>query len=274
MKKIIVSLCVLMCLCFVNTINGIASITASLNGEVTGTIGSSIDNTIVTVTLTPESQCGFENLSEQDDVTDWFDYVPDGLLAKVYSIDNNVLSIEFTGVIDDGETEGEYDMSIHIPEGYITFGGTSYSFELDDSDYEYNGSKFVLYDASIELVYKDDYVVSGTVGEEINEQIIVVVINGPEELIFDGEITLSDYNGLHRVITDYDDVEMEMTITYTGIPTNEDHSLIETTISKEYLDTYTIDRLVTMNDNVKYDIVKKQEPQPVVPYVAPVTGID
>ena len=83
MKKILVCFCVLLSLCFSFTVNAIGSITVVINNDVEGYIGETIDDQFVVLTLGPERQCEFVNLSQGDDITSWFTNIPNNLNAKV-----------------------------------------------------------------------------------------------------------------------------------------------------------------------------------------------
>lgn len=287
MKKIITLLCSLLCvfLCFGINAEGLVAI--SVTNHVSGYIGLKIEGQLVDIKLDPSApDASFTDVEVDDDVTEWFTNIPKGLYAKVNEIINNdELKVEINGVVDSSETEGSTKIAITIPEGYIKYGLNVYPDAL--SNEPSNSAKYKLETFyPFEIQYYDSYVVEGEVGEELEPQDVVVEIvncgsNGED---FDYEnivgLVLPTVNGLTPTVTDYDEVDLTITITYTGTPIKESHDLIHTTIPKEYMVNGTEDRIVPDRDDVLFNIVDNTphvDPTPDTPspkFVMPSTGVN
>ena len=298
MKKIVVIFCVLLSLCFSFSVNAVASISAVVNNDVEGYIGETIEDQMVTVSLLPSGQCTFENLNYGDDITSWFTNIPDNLYATVESVVDDVITVRFTGDIDDGESEGISNIEVVIPYieddvstpdneevYYIKFGANVYEDSITDIDN--SNAHYIISDKNVLIEYDGPYTVSGYVGEVLVEQIVVCEFkenSQGEELDLDAiGKTLPVVNGLTPTITDWDDVNMKITITYSGTPIVTSQDLIHTTFPKDYMMLNVVDRVVEDREDVKFNIIDRTpepeltpEPEPIptpIPYIIPATGI-
>ena len=291
MKRIITVLCTILCLCFCININAEGLVAIDVSNHVSGYIGMKIPAAIVDIKLDPSSpDATFNNVKLDDDVTDWFTNIPKGLSARVNEIINNdELKVEINGVVDSGESEGTTQIAVTIPEGYIKYGLNVYEADLDNTPS--NKAKYKLENyLAFEIKYHDAYEIVGEVGKELEPQDVVVeIVNcGSDADDFDYEnilgVELPMVNGLTPTVTDYDDVDLTITITYTGTPLKESHDLIHTTVLKEYMINGTDDRVVPDRDDVLFNIVDNTphvdpipdvpSPKPIPVFVLPNTGVN
>ena len=107
--------------------------------------------------------------------------------------------------------------------------------------------------------------------------VVEIVSGGPDaeelDLAAIGEqLPITNDLGLVPTITDYDDMNMLITITYTGIPSKASNDLIHTTIPASYLDPSIEDRDVPDRNDVRFNIINRQENKR--EYAPPFTGVN
>ena len=153
MKRLIYLLCILVVLSIFIPVSAIASISVDLKGDVEGIVGQRIVNQFVTLTLEPSSECYF-NVSEDDDITDWFTNIPDNLTAIVDRVYDNNIDVRFSEDLDDSNIESKYLISVSIPSDCIYYGSNLYE---DVIDYIDDDSYFIIH--AKEEVTKEDPIV-------------------------------------------------------------------------------------------------------------------
>lgn len=301
-KKIIVILSVVLCIfSCVFRVDADAYFSVIITNDVQGYVGCKTEKQQVSLTFDDPTNYWFnvDSFDELVDVTDWFaPYYPDGIdyTAEVFSVTKQELIVTFEGNVSLTATEGSYPIEVCIPyyedTPYIM---TSIGTYEDDFDNVINdNAHYIISEPEpvvITIQYKGPYVVEGTVGEEIEPQIVEVeLIDCPEEFLPSLlNTTLPTVNGLTPTITSMDIVNGKyITITYTGTPLVESQDLIHTTILKQYLKLNDIDRIVPDRDDVKFNIIAKQEeiedeedivvedikPAKEAIYIAPKTGVN
>ena len=266
-------------------------IEVDVNNDVSGYVGMKIPTQTIDLKLDPSyPDASFVNINVGDTITTWFTNIPEGLGVVVDDIKNNdEIIAEFNGVISSSVAEGTTQIEVTIPEGYVNIGVNLYEADLDNTPSD-NASYIIKDDSEFEIRYYEDYEIVGEVGKELEPQDVVVeIVNcGSDADDFDYEnilgVELPIVNGLTPTVTDYDDVDLTITITYTGTPLKESHDLIHTTVLKEYMINGTVDRVVPDRDDVLFNIVDNTphvdpipdvpSPKPIPVFVLPNTGVN
>lgn len=279
MKKIIAILCLFVCLLSTNAVNAVASLQVVINGNVEGYIGTTIDEQTVTLTLESPYTVKFENIDQYDDVTGWFTNIPSDLYAEILEIVSpECIKVQFYGDLDGGLSVATIPIEVTIPAGYVNNNDETYPSDLSLCDN--TNANYILKEEALEVAYKKDYTVSGTVGEVLTSQDVVVKINHlPSSISFNKNsipFDLPVVNGLTPTVSSYDETELEITITYTGTPLATSQDLIHTTFSKESFPGSGNDVVVPDRIDVKFNIVDltpAPDPTP-VPVPVPVVEDD
>ena len=289
MKKIVLCFCISLCLCLCmpNKVEGVGSISIVVNNNVEGYIGEAIVNQDVELTLNLPDEYEFivDHITDGMDVKGWFTNIPSGCnySAVVSSVDVNKITVTFSGSIDFGTPVSETPINVTIPyvstSPYIYMKNSSSVYEADLSMNDNTNAKYIIEEHPFDIRYYGPYTVSGYVGEDIGSQDVVVEIvsGGPDaeelDLAAIGEqLPITNDLGLIPTITDYDDTNMLITITYTGIPSKTSNDLIHTTIPATYLVPSIEDRDVPDRNDVRFNIIRRQENKH--EYVAPFTGVN
>lgn len=275
MKRIILLLfsCLLCANLCVNNIKAVASIDVTINNNITGKLGQTILDQFMEVDLYPDSECSF-NVSEDDDITSWFTNIPNNLSAIVDSLEDNYMIVRFTGDIDLNESVGNRLIELTIPSGYILFNDDTYD---DDIVVDNNTYNYIIEDkGTFILDYKDSYIIDGYVNEYLNKDIVICFKDNSLSESFTPnimEMVLSDHNGLKVSVKSL--ANNELTINYSGYPTYEDHSLIHTLISKDYLLLSNEDYVIKDRTDVCFNIITREiKQEPKQEYVIPTTGVN
>lgn len=301
-KKIIVILSICVCICnlLCSNVFAVGSIKLVLNNDVEGTIDEDIETQNVEITFDEPDEYFFNTAEFYDgmDVTDWFTNIPDDCdyLVTVYDVTDTKLTVTFEGNVGSNATvtDDPIPIEITIPNDeyayYVLQGINPYINDISNVDN--SNAHYVINEPepiTITIRYRGPYEVKGTVGEQIDPQIVEVeLIDCPEEFLPDIlNTTLPTVNGLTPTITSVDLVNGKyLTITYTGTPLEESQDLIHTTILKQYLKLNDIDRIVPDRNDVKFNIIAKREedkPTPTIEdddepiktiFIAPKTGIN
>lgn len=226
------------------------SVDVSVTGSINGFVGAELESQ--TLTLTLNNNYTFDtNIIAGEDISEWFNYdnnLPFELQASVLTISGNEMTVSFTGICD---TEVEDYIKVQVPNDAISPDDC-----LDDIvNVVSEDNKYVIVD-NTQVYYKQDYKVSGTVGEELIPQDVVVIIEGNDfiKLLNRTNTIVSEINGLTATITSTDISGKEITITYTGTPLAESHDQIHTTLVKNILQANIKDRIVPNRPDVLFDI--------------------
>lgn len=302
MKKLIINICICLCILFgfTRNVDAVGTLKIVISENVEGYIGETINSQTVELTFSDPSQYFFntDEINIGDDITSWFTNVPSGCnyTATVESVSETIVSVNFIGSIDTGTLESETPIEVtipYIPDDPITIGINEEKYYILQntnpylsslSEVDNTNAKYIIQQHPFEIAYKGPYTVSGIVGQEISPQIVEVEIisGGPDGDEFDlsiENIDLPVVNGLTPTVTYLNPNDLEITITYTGIPTSPSQDLIHTTISKENMFKNIEDRVVPDREDVKFNIVpitmqEDEEEENIVVFVPPHTGIE
>ena len=251
-------------------------------GIVDGYVGESIGSKPVVLSLNDPDY--YFEIEDYEDISDWFEDIPEGLEAYVSGHQDQEIYVSFEGT---PEEEKDEFIKIRVPDGYIIDSNS------DDSigDLENTPSEKAVYLIEIRepLAYYDrESIISGIVGQELEEQFVWIKLeNTTCEASMMGR-EFEPYNGLTGKVVEIlpDNI---VKVSYSGIPLEEDDSLIHTLLKDEDLKCDR-DLKVPDREDVRYAIieVKKEEPvkepevvipepvdeEEIIPFVIPYTGIE
>lgn len=292
MKKILKIIFICVCLCMVNFNNSKADaiISLILTNNVEGERGLDITEQNVEIIFNLADQYFFntDNIEVGDDVTSWFengfpsecDYT-----VSVSSVREDELVVTFEGSIGASATISDgIPITINIPyvpaTPYIKQGVNDYEADLSLLDLS-SDALYIIKERSFKIAYNGPYTISGTVGQVLTPQVVVVKIldtgASGEVLDLDSvEKTLPVVNGLTPTIIDFDDIENLITIEYTGTPLAPSQDKISTTFPSSYMDPPSEDRHVPDRDDVKFDITQVSTPnnENKPTFIPPTTGVN
>ena len=276
MKKLITLLILLISISIPFCIRANVDVTLDVDNDVEGTVNTDLVNQSVTLTLS-DFEYSF-NVSVGDTITDWFTNIPSGLVAKVTSYNYDQITVGFSGQTD---TEAERIIQVVVPSGKLLDGFDNPIEGTLSNDFDTEDSKYIIQDLSIRAYYNAPVTISGCVGEELIEQYVYIkLVNDTYKASFIGSV-LSTYNGLTATVMEVDSDNIAK-VRYNGTPEAEDHSLIHSTVKKDYLNLSDQDLTVPDREDVLFDIGSCQIiPEPTVPdeepeiiYSIPTTGIE
>lgn len=226
----------------------------SISDNVEGYVDEDIQESTITLEIDGED-CVFNDnaISIGDDISTWFTNIPLGLKATVNKLasGNTKLKVDITGKTS---SKVNKNIEVTVPANMIIDEtGLYYEFAVAVEPNDY--AKYIIEERVVNVVYKQDYTVSGKVNEAIDSQDVVVVISG--DLLVDdivGTVLTNDF-GLVATITAYDQENNEATITYTGTPTRTSQDEIVTTFLASYFKNYKDNAHVPNRIDVKFDII-------------------
>ena len=226
-----------------------------VEGIVDGYVKEEVKDKVLTLTLTDNNYI-FDDVytSEGEDITDWFTNIPEGLSAEVTSYSENSLGVTISGITDN---ECDLQIKVKVPDGPIVT--KDYASSVDGlENVESDKAKYIIQKRIPSAEYTGPFTVSGYVKEDLEVQYVYIrLINTKAtEAMLNAEIDL--YNGLTGKVVEISDDQI-LKVEYTGNPVNEDHSLIDITLSKELVDC-NLDLKVPNREDVKFDINPKTEP--------------
>ncbi len=270
MKKVL--FCFLFSLLFLfRSVDASVLLMIEAEGVVDGFVGENIASKTVLLSLSDEDY--YFEIDDYEEISDWFDNMPEGLEAYVARHDDQHILVSFEGI--PLETSEEL-ISVNVPDGYIIDSNSEDSI----GDLHNTPDEKARYEIKIREPYAEyerPSIVSGTVGEALSPQKVYVQLyhTTSEASMMDHEFP--SYNGLLPKVVGIrpDNV---IVIEYTGVPEKEDDSLIHTVLLNEDLKCDR-DLTVTDREDVRFDIGKKDVPVIIPPAVKqsheiPVTGIE
>ncbi len=264
MKKIMCLMILFFLAIGIRPIYANADLMIEVEGIVDGYVNEEVKDKVVVLTLTDNNYI-FDEVytSVGEDITEWFTNIPEGLKAEVTSYSENSL-----GVTVSGTTAAECDLQIKVkvPDGPIVTKDYASSVEGLEN-VESDKAKYIIEKRIPSAEYTGPFTVSGYVKEDLEVQYVYIrLINTKAtEAMLNAKIDL--YNGLTGKVVEISEDQI-LKVEYTGNPENEDHSLIDITLSKELV-TCNEDLKVPDREDVKFDINPKTEPvipdEPVTP---------
>ena len=252
---------------------GVATVTVSVRDDVEGIADESLLDPIVTLELSDTSYSFV--VEDDEDITSWFTNIPYDIEAHVYDYYMNELYVEFTGTCPIGYKEL---IEVVIPGQYIHDESGNPLEGTLSNDPEIDGKYYIIEGLIPSIEYDRPSTVSGYVGEDLIEQYVYIKLTDDTYTDDIYEKILSTYNGLTATAIEVIENGV-LKVKYTGIPEFEDHSLIHTTILKDYLSHNPIDMIVPDREDVLFDIrIRPVDPEPEIPetpvYSIPTTGIE
>ena len=241
-------------------------------GIVDGFVGESIGSKIVELTLSTRGY-RFE-VEDHEEITDWFENIPEGLEAYVNGHDDTGIRVSFEGT---PSAELSDQIMVNVPDGYII------DLNSDDSigDLHNTPDDDARYEIKVRqpsAVYDSPSIITGHVGEELEPQNVYIRLH---DTTCEASMTGHEFeicNGMTgRVIEVRPD--NVIVVEYTGVPEKEDDSLIHTILPDEDLKC-DCDLIVPDQKDVRYDISLRavgDEEDPVIEVrvsEVPVTGIE
>lgn len=276
MKKLIVLLILsLLTLC---TINVFASgqdgvyVECIIDGnEIDGYVGEGIDTKAYIEIVAGAYTFDTESIFEDDDVTEWFTNIPDGVSAYIADISESNIFIQFSGI----PTVTSQDVAtIYIPSMYIKDEVGPISSDPNEKTLVDNDcAKFNILEPSIDC---DEIQIEVTKGDSINEEIVITIVDDGQAYFIGEEI--------EKYINEVDG----LTISYKGM--NESHNIltlvVRGTVTKD--GKYPIDinaQAISLKQSISTNkpclIVETKEPtpdpepeKPDKPYTPAKTGVE
>ena len=274
MKKLILLLLFLVSVCLPSRISANVDVRIEVDRNVEGKTNTQLSNQFVNLEL-DDPDFSF-NVEEDEDITSWFTNIPEGFVALAEEVDNEFIKVSFTGQTSEAKDEV---ILVTVPSGKISYMGSVIEGQLSN-DPDSEDSRYIITQQEIRAYYNQPSTISGYVGEQLEIQYVYIKLENDtfRETIIDS--ILSTYNGLTATVIDYDTDNIAK-VEYTGIPLQEDDSLIHSILKNEHLNISENDLTVPDREDVRFDIRKRSitpdqpdqddhEPTYTIPY----TGIE
>ena len=274
MKKLILLLLFLVSVCLSSRISANVDVRIEVDRNVEGKTNTQLSNQFVNLEL-DDPDFSF-NVEEDEDITSWFTNIPEGFVALAEEVDNEFIKVSFTGQTSEAKDEV---ILVTVPSGKISYMGSVIEGQLSN-DPDSEDSRYIITEQEIRAYYNQPSTISGYVGEQLEIQYVYIKLENDtfRETIIDS--ILSTYNGLTATVIDYDTDNIAK-VEYTGIPLQEDDSLIHSILKNEHLNISENDLTVPDREDVRFDIRKRSitpdqpdqddhEPTYTIPY----TGIE
>ncbi|MBQ1567551.1 MAG: hypothetical protein IIZ80_06650 [Erysipelotrichaceae bacterium] len=274
MKKLILLLLFLVSVCLPSRISANVDVRIEVDRNVEGKTNTQLSNQFVNLEL-DDPDFSF-NVEEDEDITSWFTNIPEGFTAVAEEVDNEFIKVSFTGQTSEAKDEV---ILVTVPSGKISYMGSVIEGQLSN-DPDSEDSRYIITEQEIRAYYNQPSTISGYVGEQLEIQYVYIKLENDtfKETIIDS--ILSTYNGLTATVIDYDTDNIAK-VEYTGIPLQEDDSLIHSILKNEHLNISENDLTVPDREDVRFDIRKRSitpdqldqdDPEPT--YTIPYTGIE
>ncbi len=274
MKKLILLLLFLVSVCLPSRISANVDVRIEVDRNVEGKTNTQLSNQFVNLEL-DDPDFSF-NVEEGEDITSWFTNIPEGFAAVAEEVDNEFIKVSFTGQTSEAKDEV---ILVTVPSGKISYMGSVIEGQLSN-DPDSEDSRYIITEQEIRAYYNQPSTISGYVGEQLEIQYVYIKLENDtfRETIIDS--ILSTYNGLTATVIDYDTDNIAK-VEYTGIPLQEDDSLIHSILKNEHLNISENDLTVPDREDVRFDIRKRSitpdqpdqdDPEPT--YTIPYTGIE
>ena len=273
MKRILILLSVLFLVCFCRDVSASPLLMVEAEGIVDGYVGENIGSKIAELRLTDENY-RFE-VEEDEEITEWFTNIPDGLEVYVLRKGDQRIQVSFEGT---PKEESDELMQVKVPDGYII------DLNSDDSigdlmNVADEKAKYEIKTRVPSAEYEKEAIVSGYVGEKLIPQRVYIRLHYTTAEASMMHHLFETHNGLIPEVIEILP-ENVIVVEYTGIPLEEDESLIHTVLLDEDLKCDQ-DLIVTDREDVRFAIRKKTIVIPDVPkieipeeHVIPITGIE
>ena len=272
MKKMLILSILFFCTLLFQKIDASVLLMVEAEGIVDGYTGENIGSKSVELSLSEEGY-RFE-IENDEEITDWFTNIPEGLEAYAVRHDDRriLVSIEGTPL----ETSDE-QIDVNVPDGCIIDENSEDSI----GDLHNTPSGRAVYAIGVRVPYAEydrPSTVAGTVGEQLVSQKVYIRLHHTTcEVSMTGH-EFPAYNGLLPKVIEVLP-ENVIIVEYTGIPLEKDDSLIHTVLMDEDLKCDQ-DLSVPDREDVHFAIGKREEEIPVIipektpEFVIPYTGIE
>ena len=283
MKKLIFLLLCLFILSSKNVIEASPLVMVEAEGIVDGYVGERIASKIIDLKLTDDNY--YFEIDDYEEITDWFENIPEGLEAIVVGHIPTSIHVSFEGV---PKEEKDEFIKVKVPDGHIIDSNSEDSI----GDLENTPSEKAVYQITVKqplAEYERESIVKGTVGETLKAQnVYVQLYNTTCEISMIGH-EFPIHNGLTGKVKDIL-ANNVIVIEYNGVPIETDQSLIHTLLLNADLKCDQ-DLPVADREDVRFDITEAEKPEPTPeptpepvpekeviiiekPYIQPVTGVE
>ena len=269
MNKLKYLFLILLIVASMKTVSASPLVTVTAEGLVDGYVGENIGSKIVELKLTDEDY-RFE-IEDGEEVTGWFDNIPEGLEAYVIGHLEDNIHVSFEGT---PKEERDAYMEVTVPDGSIIDTNSGEPIgdlkNIPDENASFQIGRKVPY-----AEYERESIVSGRVNEELEKQNVYVKLHNTTCKASMMGHEFETVNGLTPKVIDILSSNV-IVIEYSGVPEEEDHSLIHTILSGEDLNCEE-DLTVPDREDVRFAILGMEEeeaPPVVIPFVIPVTGVE
>lgn len=256
------------------TLNANVDVTIDVDRDVQGFTNQDLSNQFVYLEL-DDPDFSF-NVSEDENITDWFTNIPEGFTATVEEVDNEFLTVRFTGQTEDAVNEV---IEVSVPSGKISYLDTPIEGILSN-DPGTEDSRYIIIDLEIKAYYNQPSTISGYVGEQLEVQYVYIKLENDtytDAIIND---VLSTYNGLTATVIAYDSDNVAR-VRYSGTPLQKDDSLIHSILKSQHLNISEEDLTVPDREDVRFDIKEKSvtpdtpaQDDGEITYTIPYTGVE
>lgn len=257
MKKLIVLL--ILSLIAISTINVFASgqdgiyVECIIEGnEITGFKNEGIDENAYIEIVSGSYTFDTESIYEDDDVTEWFGNIPEGVFAYIADISESNIIIKFTGTptVTSNNVATIYIPSMYILDEVGPISDDPEELTLVDNDC----AKFNIKEPGIDC---DQIDITVTKGDDINEEIVITIVDDGQAYFIGEEIEkyINEVNGLTISYKGLNEMHNVLTLVVTGTITKDGQYPID--ISAE-----AISLKQSISTNKPCLIVETKEPTP------------
>ena len=228
--------------------------TLDVENSIEGKVGIPLDGTII-LTISDEAY-EFNEDYLYEDVTDWFEKIPEGLSGEISQIEGNVAYIDISGTPTE---KMDKHIIIKLPDDALI---VEDEFVDGVSNLPDDKAKFIIGELDPRAQFDRPSTVSGYVNEDLELQYVYIkIIDTKPTFEMNGAI-LDIYNGLQGKVVEIDPENNVIKLEYSGIPFEEDHSLIEVVIAPELTESAK-ELIVPLREDVLFDIkVRKASAEP------------
>ena len=254
MKKIIVVLMAMIMAFTVHVVEASPMVMVEVENDVVGFVGEPMSDEVVILTLSDDHyKFHFDEENVDEDVTDWFTNIPDGLEATAFTSNSSSIAVHFSGK---PKEESDEQIEVTVPEGYI-IDGFGNEVEGDLSNTPSDNAVYDIQKKVPSAIYDRPSTVSGTVGEDLEAQKVYIKLINTKPNGSMMKSVLDEKNGLTGKVVDYLSSDNILVVEYTGTPVAEDHDLISITLPAARLEC-GIDLKVPDREDVLFDINPKE----------------
>ena len=168
MKRIIIYATILFLALSYETIEASPLLMVEAEGLVDGYTGEPIGSKIVELKISDEDY--YFEVQEDEEITDWFSNIPEGLEAYVSSVNGTQLYVSFEGTTAE---EADEQIEVTVPDGFIIDSNSSDSIgDLENTPSEKAVYKIISRNPL--ALYDRESIITGYVGEKLERQKVYI----------------------------------------------------------------------------------------------------